>query len=101
MSSYFQKMIDDFQVGVSREGLSKSSMEKIPIPLSSIAEQARIVKKVKLIYQLIDELAEKYRSEQEERQKLVVSSMARLAKGQSSLELDKITEIIKTKPSSV
>jgi type I restriction enzyme S subunit len=77
--------------------LSKSSMEKIPIPLSSIAEQARIVKKVKLIYQLIDELAEKYRSEQEERQKLVVSSMARLAKGQSSLELDKITEIIKTK----
>ncbi len=68
-----------------------------PSPLPPISEQSRIVIKVNIIFRLINELTQKYQIEQQERRKLVVSSLTKLAKGESSLALDKLTEIIKTK----
>ena len=97
ISNYFQKMIDNFQVGVSREGLSKQSMEKMLIPVPTLKEQIRIAEKVNIIFKLLDDLHFKYLAEQAERRKFVVSSMAMLAKGSNPLALDMLVDIIKTK----
>lgn len=97
ISSYFQRLIDDVQSGVSREGLSKQKMEKMLVPLPPLREQDRITKKVKTIFELVDKLAERHVAEQSERKRLVASSLSKLSEGESSLALDMLAEIIKTK----
>jgi type I restriction enzyme S subunit len=56
LSSYFQKMIMDRQVGVSREGLSMAKLKEFLIPFPPQNEQRRIVKKVELLFSRCDEL---------------------------------------------
>jgi type I restriction enzyme, S subunit len=46
LSPYFQDMIEKAQTGAGREGLPKNKMDRIPIPLPPLAEQAAIVERV-------------------------------------------------------
>jgi len=96
-SSYFQNLIDSAQVGVSREGLSKEKLQYFYVPVPPLLEQQRIVEKTTRIFGLIDELSTEYKAEQEERRKLVTSSFSKLSIGKSTLALDMLTDIIRTK----
>ena len=55
-SPFFQKVIDDVQVGVSREGLSMQRFRLFPMLLPPLAEQHRIVAKVDELMALCDRL---------------------------------------------
>jgi type I restriction enzyme S subunit len=81
--------------------LSREKLLQLPVSLPPLQEQERIVAKVDNIFALIDQLSEVYKSEQNERSKLVASSLAQLAKGEvganDSLALTHISEIIRTK----
>ena len=56
MSPYFQERIMDVQVGVSREGLSMTSLKKLLVPIPPINEQKLIVEKIKLFKSNCDKL---------------------------------------------
>lgn len=56
ISDYFQKLIMDVQVGVSREGLSMTKLREFLIPLPPLEEQERIVEKVNALMKYLDAL---------------------------------------------
>ena len=49
-----QHKIMDIQVGISREGLSKKNMERLPIPMPPLVEQNRIVERLEKLLPEID-----------------------------------------------
>ena len=56
ISPYFQERIMDVQVGVSREGLSMTSLKKLLVPLPPIDEQKIIVEEINLFKSNFDNL---------------------------------------------
>jgi type I restriction enzyme, S subunit len=81
ISPFFQKMIDDVQVGVSREGLSMQRLRLFPMLLPPLAEQYRIVIQVNELMALCDRL-EAARDEQERRRdRLAAASLHHLNNG--------------------
>ncbi len=99
ISTNVEKLKDSAQSIIP--GIARDDMLTMPVPLPPLAEQKHIVEKVDSIFDLIDQLAEVYESEQNERSKLVASSLAQLAKGEDDLEgglaLTHLSEIIRTK----
>jgi type I restriction enzyme S subunit len=55
-SPVVQNLIDDIQVGATREALTKAMIEQFEIPVPSLAEQRRIVAKVEQLMALVDAL---------------------------------------------
>jgi type I restriction enzyme S subunit len=55
-SPVVQDLIDDVQVGATREALTKAMIEQFEIPVPSLAEQRRIVAKVNELMALVDQL---------------------------------------------
>jgi type I restriction enzyme S subunit len=55
-SPVVQNLIDDIQVGATREALTKAMIEQFEIPVPSLAEQRRIVAKVEQLMSLVDAL---------------------------------------------
>ena len=55
-SPVVQNLIDDVQVGATREALTKAMIEQFEIPVPSLAEQRRIVAKVEQLMALVDAL---------------------------------------------
>ena len=55
-SQIVQDMIDDIQVGATREALTKAMIEQFEIPVPSLNEQRRIVAKVNQLMALVDRL---------------------------------------------
>jgi type I restriction enzyme S subunit len=55
-SPVVQDLIDDVQVGATREALTKAMIEQFEIPVPSLAEQRRIVAKVGQLMALVDAL---------------------------------------------
>jgi type I restriction enzyme S subunit len=93
---YWSTIYEDMS-GTGQPNFNGTKLSHLCIPTPSLRSQTMIIKKVKTIFSLIDELEIKYRVEQEERRKLVVSSLAKLSKGESLIALNELTEIIKTK----
>ncbi|SER19009.1 restriction endonuclease subunit S [Neolewinella agarilytica] len=58
-SNYFQSIIMDVQVGVSREGLSMGKLKLFKVPLPPLSEQRAIVKIVDELMALCDQLQER------------------------------------------
>lgn len=56
LSQYFQRKIEDAQTGAGREGLPKGKMDRLPIPVPPLAEQAAIVERVESLMAKCDEL---------------------------------------------
>ncbi|GDX11662.1 type I restriction endonuclease EcoAI subunit S [Verrucomicrobiota bacterium] len=78
-SPAIQRMIDDVQVGATREALTKGMIEQFDIPLPPLAEQKRIVAKVDELMALCDRL-EAHQQERETRHAaLARASLARFA----------------------
>ncbi len=78
ISPFFQKVIDDVQVGVSREGLSMQRLRLFPMLLPPLAEQRRIVARVNELMDLCDQLEKAKAGREETRDLLAVASLCRL-----------------------
>lgn len=71
ISPFFQIKIMDIQVGISREGLSKSSLSKFLVSLPPLNEQKRILDKVDELMKLCDQLESQLEQSKEESEKLM------------------------------
>ncbi|MGC3971767.1 MAG: restriction endonuclease subunit S [Pirellulales bacterium] len=78
ISSYFQRLIDDVQVGVSREGLSMQQLRQFPMPIPPRNEQSQIIAKVDALMALCDELEAAQGERERRRDRLAGASLARL-----------------------
>lgn len=74
-----QRMIDDIQVGATRQALTKGMIEQFEIPLPPLAEQKRIVTKVNELMALVDQLEAHQQEREAQRAKLARASLARFA----------------------
>ena len=78
-SASVQQMIDDIQVGATREALTKGMIEQFQIPLPSLSEQKRIVAKVDELMALCDRLEAQQQERETRRAALARASLARFA----------------------
>jgi type I restriction enzyme S subunit len=74
-SPFFQKVIHDVQVGVSREGLSMKTLRLFPMLLPPLAEQHRIVAKVEELLALFDRLEAQLTTTQTEGRRLLEAAL--------------------------
>jgi type I restriction enzyme S subunit len=71
VSPYFQRMIQDVQVGVSREGLSARRLREFPMPIPPMEEQKRIVTKANELMAVCDKLETQLREGSSKRSRLL------------------------------
>ena len=74
-----QRMIDDIQVGATRQALTKGMIEQFAVPLPPLAEQKRIVAKVDELMALCDRLALQQQERETRHAALARASLARFA----------------------
>ena len=87
-SPAIQKMIDEIQVGATREALTKGMIEQFAIPLPPIAEQKRIVAKVEELMALCDRLEAQQQERQAKASQLARASLARFAEAPTPAHLE-------------
>ncbi len=75
ISPFFQELIDDVQVGMSREGLSMQRLKLFPLLIPPLAEQRRIVAKVDELMLLCDQLETVKVERERSRNRLVAASL--------------------------
>jgi type I restriction enzyme S subunit len=85
---FFQRLIDEVQVGVSREGLSMQRLRLFPMLLPPLAEQPRIVAKVDELMALCDQLEAAKTEREQSRDRLVTASLHRLNSPVDTAETD-------------
>ena len=78
-SPAIQRMINDIQVGATREALTKGMIEQFDIPLPPLAEQRRIVAKVDELMALCDRLEEQQLEREAQAGQLARASLTRFA----------------------
>lgn len=78
-SPSIQRMIDEIQVGATRQALTKGMIEKFEIPLPPLAEQKRIVAKVDELMTLCDRLEAQQQEREKRHAALTRASLARFA----------------------
>jgi type I restriction enzyme, S subunit len=74
-----QRMIDEIQVGATRQALTKGMIEEFEIPLPPLAEQKRIVAKVDELMALCDRLEAQQQERETRHAALARASLARFA----------------------
>ena len=74
-----QRMIDEIQVGATRQALTKGMIEQFEIPLPPIAEQERIVAKVDELMALCDRLEAQQKERDARHAALARASLTRFA----------------------
>ncbi|MCL1665785.1 restriction endonuclease subunit S [Elizabethkingia ursingii] len=88
MSPYFQEKIMEVQVGVSREGLSMSSLKKLLVPLPPIEEQEIIVEIINRLQEKCDRLDEDIFFNKKKSNSLYHSSLLNLLGDENNSILD-------------
>lgn len=83
-----QRMIDDIQVGATRQALTKAMIEQFRIPLPLLAEQQRIVAKVDELMALCDRLEAQQQERETRHIALARASLARFADDPTPANLD-------------
>jgi type I restriction enzyme S subunit len=76
-SPAIQRMINDIQVGATREALTKGMIEQFDIPLPPLTEQRRIVAKVDELMALCDRLEAQQQEREAQARQLARASLAR------------------------
>jgi type I restriction enzyme S subunit len=87
-SPAIQRMIDNVQVGATREALTKGMIEKFQIPLPPVAEQKRIVAKVDELMALCDRLDALQQERETRHAALARAALARFADAPTLANLD-------------
>ncbi len=80
-SPVVQDLIDDVQVGATREALTKAMIEQFDIPVPSLAEQRRIVAKVDELMVLVDALEAQLATARTTAERLMEAVVAELTQG--------------------
>jgi type I restriction enzyme S subunit len=75
ISPLYQQVIDDAEVGVSREGLSMQRLRVFPMLIPPLAEQRRIVAKVGELMTLCDRLESALVRRDELREKILAATI--------------------------
>jgi type I restriction enzyme S subunit len=83
-----QQMIDEVQVGATRQALTKTMIEQFQIPLPPLAEQKRIVAKVDELMDLCDRLEAQQQERETRHTALARASLARFADAPTPANLD-------------
>ena len=83
-----QRMIDEVQVGATRQALTKGMIEQFEIPLPPLAEQKRIVAKVDELMALCDQLEAQQQERDTRHAALARASLARFAEAPTPANLD-------------
>ncbi len=83
-----QRMIDEIQVGATRQALTKGMIEQFEIPLPPLAEQKRIVAKVDELMALCDRLEAQQQERGTRHAALGRASLARFAEAPTPANLD-------------
>jgi type I restriction enzyme S subunit len=78
-SPEIQRMIEDVQVGATREALTKGMIEQFKTPLPPLAEQKRIVAKVDELMAMCDRLEAQLQERDARQAELARASLARFA----------------------
>lgn len=84
----FQGMINEIQVGATRQALTKGMIERFEIPFPPPAEQKRIVAKVDELMALCDRLEAQQRSREAQHAALARASLSRFAEAPTPANLD-------------
>jgi type I restriction enzyme S subunit len=87
-SPAIQRMIDDVQVGATREALTKRMIEQFQVPRPPLAEQKRIVAKVDELMALCDRLEAQQEERETRHAALARASLARFADAPSPANLN-------------
>ncbi len=87
LSPYFQSFVLSEQTGAGRGGLPKNRMDRIPVALSPLAEQNRIVAKVDELMALCDRLDRAQHARESRRTQLGASALHHLNNGSSVEEV--------------
>lgn len=77
-SPLVQNLIDDIQVGATREALTKAMIEQFEVPVPTLAEQRRIVAKVDQLMALVDQLETQLAASRASAEKLMQAVVAKL-----------------------
>jgi type I restriction enzyme S subunit len=88
VSPEIQRMIDDVQVGATREALTKGLIEQFEIPIPPLTEQKRIVAKVDELMALCDRLEAQQQEREEQASQLARASLARFADAPTPANLE-------------
>jgi type I restriction enzyme S subunit len=80
-SPLIQGLIDDIQIGATREALTKGMIERFDVPLPPLAEQRRIVAKVDELMGLCDRLEALQTQRKNQRAVLTQELLGRLSQG--------------------
>lgn len=83
-----QRMIDEIQVGATRQALTKGMIEQFSIPVPPLAEQERIVAKVDELMALCDRLEAQQQERDTRHTALARASLARFAEAPTPANLD-------------
>ena len=83
--------------GIAQKTVPVSGLRRFLFPLPPLAEQQRIIERVRKVLTLIELLEVTYESEQDLRHKLAATLFFRLGLGEAEAALKHLTEIIKTK----
>jgi type I restriction enzyme S subunit len=94
ISPRFRKMIDDAQVGISRDGLSKQSAMAMPVPLPPLREQDRITVWVNSAFALLARLERELAEEEAQRSQLAAVSFRSLASRRDRIALDIFEDLL-------
>lgn len=87
-SPLIQRMINDIEVGATRQALTKGMIERFDIPLPPLAEQKRIVAKVDELMALCDRLEAQQQERQARHAALARASLARFAEAPTPANLE-------------
>jgi type I restriction enzyme S subunit len=83
-----QRMIDEIQVGATRQALTKGMIEQFEIPLPPLAEQKRIVAKVDELMALCDRLEAQLQERDTRQAALARAALARFADAPTPANLE-------------
>jgi type I restriction enzyme, S subunit len=84
ISPLFQELIEDVQVGVSREGRSMQRLRQFPILLPPLPEQHRIVARVEDLAAVCDRLEAAQAERDRRRDRVVAAALRRLNQGRTA-----------------
>lgn len=96
-SPFFDALVNQASVGAAYPAINDKKFAIMPVPLPPFAEQKRIIEKVNELMKQLDELEARKQERDAVRTHLTQSAMLALGTGQTTMALELLPELVKTK----